>query len=272
MVLEGTLTFLYLGISPRKARERSARTIRNFLVGFFMLVFGISIPLYFYSTEVWYDASYQANQSEILQTWLKKNELIIEHVRIDEERRIVFLGLLGPNPPLSVETLHSEMDKRQRDKTGENAKPFSIEVLWTQTARFSWPPELTLQSDKRKLHQDHSVAIQGYSWYWIGTQYADGDWLRPEHRQAYVLNSKAKNSLSIATHCSRGSGSYELNQEEISTRLDVKIDEACDTAKIDNRFIIDLGHVINVQVEGDHLSLRLDSDVGVMHFTSNKPE
>ena len=272
MVLAGTLTFLYLGVSPPKARERSARSIRNFLLGFFMLVFGISVPLYFYSTEVWYDATYQANQSEELQTWLKENELIIDKVRVDEERRIVFLGLLGPNPPLNVEALHTEIEKAEIEESGLNVKPFSIEVLWTQTARFSWPPELTLQSDKRNLIQDYTNDLQMNSWYWIGTQYADGDWLRPAQRQSYTITTTGESSFNLMTNCIKGTGSYELSQENINVRFDGISDDSCATAKVDNRFITDLNHVINIQAEGENMSLRLDSDIGVMHFELVKPK
>lgn len=271
MVLAATLTFLYLGISPSKTRERSAKFIRNFTLGFFLLVFGISVPLYFYSTEVWYDATYQANQSDELQAWLKENELLIDNVQIDDERRIVFLKLLGPNPPLTVETLHTELALNQLATTGEEVKPFSIEVLWTQTGRFSWPPELSLQSE-RTLEQDYSADLQAQTWYWIGTQYTDGDWLRPEQRQSYFISAKGESSVDLTTHCTKGNGSYELNQEKVTASFDIGVDDTCATAKIDNRFITDLNQVINIKLEGENMSLRLDSDVGVMHFISVKPK
>ena len=272
MVLAGSLTFLYLGVSPQKARERSGRFIRNFLLGFFMLVFGVSIPLYFYSTEVWYDATYQANQSEELQEWLNENELVIDEVKVDEDRRVVFLGLLGPNPPLNVEALHTELENAEIEESGVDAKPFSIEVRWTQTARFSWPPELTKQSDERNLVQDYTRDLQMKRWYWIGTQYADGDWLRPEQKQSYTITVTGKSSFDLATNCVNGVGSYELSQENVNVKFEAAVEETCVSAKVDNRFITDFNHVINIRVDGEDMSLRLDSDTGVMHFTSVKPE
>jgi uncharacterized hydrophobic protein (TIGR00271 family) len=274
MVLAATLTFLYLGISPRKALERSAQSIRNFLLAFSLLVVGVSVPLYFYSTEVWYDASYQANQSKELQAWLRKNELLIDDVQIDEERRIVLLKLLGPNPPLSVETLHDELEKAHYAKTGTEAKPFSIEVLWTQTARFSWPPEMSQQSDERTLRKDYSVGLLAFTWRWIGTQYADGDWLRPgkDHRQSYSIKARNASSLDLKTHVTSGTGSYELQQEEITAAIDLEVDESCETSKLDKRFITDLNHVINVNIEQDHMTLHLASDAGVIHFETASPQ
>jgi hypothetical protein len=274
MVLAATVTFLYLGISPRKARIRSARSIRNYLTAFFLLVVGVSIPLYFFSTEVWYDASYKANQSPELQGWLDKNELLIDDVQIDEERRIVFFKLLGPNPPLSVETLHSELQRAHYAATGEDASPFSIEVLWTQTAQFSWPPVSTLLADERVLQQDYSVGLMGNTWYWIGTQYADGDWLRPGHQhiQSYFFKAVDRTLFELTTQCVQDRGSYEISQEDLSASFDTAVDDGCETSKIDNRFIKDLNNVININIDGDHLVLRLGSDAGVMHFQSAQPQ
>ncbi|MDH3762653.1 MAG: TIGR00341 family protein [Gammaproteobacteria bacterium] len=269
MVLAGTLTFLYLGVSPRKTRERSGRTIRNYLVGFMLLVFGISVPLYFYSTEVWYDASYQANQSETLQAWLRENDLIIDHVQIDEEQRIVFLELLGPNPPLTVETLHRELQEAHLEKTGLHAPPFRVEVLWTQTARFGWPPELAQETDQRALAQDYSGALRGARWYWVGTQYADGDWLRPGRRKSYFVRAGEGDTFEVGTFCASGAGSYEINQEKLSASLDLDIDEGCEAAKIDRRFITDLNQVIDINLERGRMSLRLNSDAGVMYFETD---
>jgi len=269
MVLAGTLTFLYLGVSPRKARERSATAIRNYLLGFMLLVFGVSVPLYFYSTEVWYDASYKANQSEALQVWLQENELIIDQVRIDEKRRIVFLELLGPNPPVTVETLHRELQEAHLEKTGLHAQPFRVEVLWTRTARFGWPPELVQQDDRRELAQDFSGDLQSGQWYWIGTQYADGDWLRPDREQSYILSAGKGADLDVRTFCASGAGSYEINQEKLSAKLDLDIDEGCETAKIDSRFITDLNQVISINIDAGRMSLLMDSDVGVMYFETD---
>ena len=274
MVLAATLTFLYLGISPRKARIRSAQSIRNYLMAFFLLVVGVSIPLYFLSTEVWYDASYKANQSPELQAWLQENELLIDDVQIDDDQRIVYLKLLGPNPPLSVETLHTELQKAQITKVEKQPAPFSIKVLWTQTAEFSWPPVSTLLADERVLEQDYTVGMLGYTWYWIGTQYANGDWLRPQTEliSSYSISAKADASLELKTHCTDGLGSYELRQEDLSASLDAAVADDCETSKIDNRFITDLNNAINVEIDGDHMTLRLDSNVGVMHFQSNLPQ
>jgi uncharacterized hydrophobic protein (TIGR00341 family) len=271
MVLAGALMFMAVGISPKKQREKRGKRIRNYLIIFGLLVMIISVPLYFYSNEVWYDATYIANQSEELTSWLEDNQLFIEDVRIDYERQILFLKLLGPNPPLNVELLHSEIDKMRLKEHAESS-PFSIEVLWTQASRFSWPPHLSLKEDKRELKEDHSLEIQGIKWNWVGTQYADGDWLRPPHAGKYILRKTGEGSIEVFTTCAEGKGSVELNQEEISVALEMVVDSGCETIKTDERFISDINNVINVSVEEDHLSLRLHNDNGVMHFEKMKPE
>jgi len=267
MVLAGSLTFLLVGVSPSSSREKTARFTRNYLLAFVVLVVGISIPLYFYSNEVWYDATYKANQSVALQEWLKENELRIDDVQIDEKNHILFLKLSGPNPPLTVEALYSELEnkylERQKEKIPDD---FSIEVAWTKTAVFSWPP--VENADDRQLTTDFTKGFKNHTWHWIGTQYTDGDWLRPEHLQDYFFEVSEDNDLLISSHCnSRGKGSYSINQEEIVLEVKLKIKEkSCESFKTDQRYAADLQQVVNIQIEGNNLSLRLNNDHGVMYF------
>lgn len=271
MVLAGALMFMAVGISPRKQREKHGKRIRNYLIIFGFLVMAISVPLYFYSADVWYDATYKANQSEELTSWLEESQLYIEDVKIDYERNILFLKLLGPDPPLNVELLHNELDKLRREKYAKSS-PFSIEVLWTKTANFSWPPHLSLKKDERQLKEDHALTILGAKWQWAGTQYADGDWLRPLNAEKYFMVKTGKNVFDVVTNCAKGAGSLSLTQEEVSIKLDMTVDAGCETIKTDERFIADINNAINISVEGDHLSLLLHNDNGVIHFIKMKPE
>lgn len=269
MVLAGALMFMAVGISPKKQREKHGKRIRNYFIIFCFLVLSISVPLYFYSHAVWYDASYLANQSEELQSWLKENQLYIDDVRIDYERNILYLKLLGPDPPLNVELLHNEIEK-MRIKKHAKSNPFSIEVLWTKTASFSWPPHLSLKEDVRQLKEDHSQKIIGANWQWIGTQYADGDWLRPLNTEKYFILTTGKKLFDVHTNCANGKGSIELAQEEVSIKLEMTVDAKCETIKTDERFIADLNNAINISLDDDHLSLLLHNNNGVIHFEKIK--
>ena len=61
-------------------------------------------------------------------------------------------------------------------------------------------------------------------------------------------------------------------QEEVSIKVDMSVDTACETIKTDERFITDLNHAINISLEDDHLSLLLHNDNGVIHFEPMKSE
>jgi hypothetical protein len=124
------------------------------------------------------------------------------------------------------------------------------------------------------LEQDYTIGLQGYTWYWIGTQYANGDWLRPkaQHIKSYSISARANDSVELKTHCVQDRGSYELRQEDFSANFDAAAADDCETSKIDARFITDLNNAINLEVDGDHMILRLGSNVGVMHFQSTLPQ
>jgi hypothetical protein len=265
MVMAGVLTFMAVGISPESTRKRSGKLIRNSLIFFTLLVVIISVPLYFYSTEVWYDATYKANQSEDLQAWLAENELTIDSVKLDYEKRIMYMQLLGPNPPLNIGTLYDEIIQKKK-KAGEKVEPFRIEVGWSQQARFSWPPLPGEEQDERQLKQDYSKSLSKSKWYWIGTQYADGNWLRPLQEHSYFMESKSENSFTVTTSCGKQTGTYELNQEGIAVKIDATIDEKCVEAKTEARFFDDLSQVINLDQDDNRMSFRISNDEGVIHF------
>jgi hypothetical protein len=266
MVMAGVLTFMAVGISPESTRKRSAKLIRYSLFFFTLLVVAVSVPLYFYSTEVWYDATYQANQSEEMQAWLAENDLVIDHVKFDYEKRIIYMHLLGPDPPLDIGTLYDEIVAKRERETGKKMKPFRIEVGWTQQVRFSWPPLPGEEQEERRLRQDYSKHLRKSKWYWIGTQYADGNWLRPLKEHTYFMESKGENSFTVTTSCGKQTGKYELHQESIAVEIDAKIDEKCVESKTDARFFDDLSQVINLDQDDNRMSFRISNDEGVMYF------
>jgi len=270
MVLAGSITFILVGVSPATTRGKTAKIKRLYLMVSIVLVFGVSVPLYFYSDEVWYNARYKARQSEELQEWLSNNELAIEDVYISPDKKIIRLRLFGPNPPLNVEKLHTEVANRLLEDQG-HTDPFKIEVTWTQSAKFSWPPEPTNLEGSRILGHDHSKSILGKTWVWIGTQYADGEWLRPGANQLFTIKVDTNSRLEIMTTCSKGYGEYTFHQENLSIQVARRIDEQCETIKIDRRFLSDINLVVNVNASENRLSLRLNNDSGAMHFEVMQP-
>ena len=266
MVLAGALTFIIVGIAPVKSREKSAKTVRNYLIIFTLLVLLVSVPLYFYSEEVWYDASYQANQSEELQNWLAKNQLMIDSVKIDVENEIIYMHLLGPNPPLKIETLHTELRKARIRKTGEDI-PFNIEVGWSQQIYFSWPPASEKNKGQRELRYDYSSFLINNQWHWIGTQYADGNWLKPAGAKTYSINMDKDENITVKTSCKQDKGKYIVQQEKMEIEIEMDFSEAkCMQRTLDEIFVSDLNDIINLSLDENRLWLRIDGDYGLMYF------
>jgi hypothetical protein len=104
------------------------------------------------------------------------------------------------------------------------------------------------------------------NWYWIGTQYADGNWLRPSKENSYFFRGKDDNSFTVTTFCGKQTGTYELHQKSIAIVIDVIIDEKWVESKTEGRFFDDFNQVINLDQDGNRLSLRISNDDGVMHF------
>ena len=57
-----------------------------------------------------------------------------------------------------------------------------------------------------------------------------------------------------------------MHQKNIAIEIDVIIDEKWVESKTDARFIDDFNDVINLDQDGNRLSLRISNDDGVMHF------
>ena len=104
------------------------------------------------------------------------------------------------------------------------------------------------------------------NWYWIGTQYSDGNWLRPEKKNSYFFRGKDESSFTVTTSCGKQTGTYELHQESIAVVIDALIDEKCAESKTEARFFDDFNEVINIDHDGNRLTLRISNDDGVMHF------
>jgi len=265
MVLSATLTFVLVGVSPANHNRYSSPLIRIGLFGFTLLLVVISYPLYYYSHDVWYDDMYLAQSSKELQGWLKQNKLHLDDVKIDKEQQLLYLRLVGPNPPLDVEQLHTSIGNFRHDKLGEN-RPFRIEVFWTQSAQFSWPPEPIKAEDERQLKRDYQQQYANHTWRWVGTEYADGHWLRPKKVHDYLITAQSEDRIKINTACEEGEGSYILDQEFISMTLAMAISADCSTEKVDSRFIADINNVALISINDESLSLSMADKQGVIRF------
>ena len=116
------------------------------------------------------------------------------------------------------------------------------------------------------MRQDYSEYLRQSKWYWIGTQYADGNWLKPLKEHSYFFESAGENSFTVTTSCGKQTGKYELQQEGIAVEIDATIAEKCVEAKTEARFFDDLSQVINLDQEDNRMSFLISNDEGVMYF------
>ena len=237
---------------------------------FVVLISATSVPLFYYSNEEWYDAEYQAAKSEIIQSWLKENDLKLVKVAIDEERQIYTAVLRGPKPPLSLEELYDSISE-SRMKQGD-MRPFTIEVSWLQSVRSSWPPPQNLAEDVVVDDQifEAMIEMQFVEWQWSKTQYSDADWIENSHPEKYTFVLGEDGKVTGTVDCNDFQMSYLLSRDLLNFKLGIMTLAQCENPELDQVFINDLDRVINYQMEDDYLVLQLDNNAGVMYFTINK--
>ncbi len=273
MILAGALTFLATGVSPASTRSRFSGFIRNQLFGFLILVIGISIPLSYYSEDVWYDAEYRAAKSEDLQLWLTQNQLELTGADIDMLKEVVTLEVAGPNPPLTIEGLY-EVLKEKAMKKGEE-REFRLDVIWTEQARFSWPPPETeeVAVDEVEIPVPTPEKILGLTWEWRGTQYSDGRWVGLEKEGPYnfTLAKDLADGVAVQISCNRGRGSYQLQDFTLNLEVLTTTRAMCPEPEVDSLFLTDLNRVASYRIEDGKLILHLNNKAGVMHFVESTP-
>jgi uncharacterized hydrophobic protein (TIGR00271 family) len=271
MILAGSLTFMATGIMPEGSYSRFYKFIRGFLLLFIILVGAISVPLFYYSKEIWYNPEYVATKSEIMQNWLKANDLALEKVTVDEEQQVLYITLSGPKPPISLESLYKDL-KSEREADGEK-RDFSIKTNWIQSTRKTWPPP----QKKEQLVVVKEVAdilpaeIVEVDWRWSKTQYSDDKWIEPKIR-TYRLRFNQKDKLGVQISCKKMKGSYQVTNNflSITVKQPSLNRKPCDDQTMDNTYLGDLARVVDYFVKDDRLVLELGNNSGFMYF-SNKP-
>jgi uncharacterized hydrophobic protein (TIGR00271 family) len=270
MILAAALTFVVTGMSRANAHERVNRFILNFIVLFVVLIAATSIPLFHYSNEVWFNAKYKAAKSEILQTWLKKNNLEILDVAIDEKEQIFTAVLRGPKPPLALDELYDAI-KADRAERGEHRR-FTIKTSWLQSVRSSWPPPKNIVEDEVVDKQvfDAMVEILHVEWRWIRTQYSDADWIENSHPEKYTFTLSENNNVAGTVDCNKLKMSYLLSRDLMNFKLGIMTMAQCENPELDQTFINDLGRVVNYQLEKDYLVLQMGDNAGLMYFKNSE--
>jgi uncharacterized hydrophobic protein (TIGR00271 family) len=269
MILAGSLTFMATGIMPTGSYSRFYKLIRGFLFLFILLVGAISVPLFYYSNEIWYNPEYQSEKSDTVQNWLKTNDLDLEKVSIDEEKQIYYATLSGPNPPISLVGLYDDL-KSDREAEG-NKRDFTLKAKWIQSARFSWPPPAR---EKMVVAEEVVDAlpteIVDVDWRWSRTQYSDEKWIEPKIR-TYRLRFDQEDKLDVQISCKKMTGSYQITNDLLSITIKQRLLNlnSCNDQAMDDTYLGDITRVVDYSIDDDRLVLEMDNNAGFMYF-SNK--
>ncbi len=265
MILAGSLTFLATGVAPPDMVNRFRSFIQYHLLAFIALILAISVPLSYYSEDVWFDANYQAANTEEFQAWLAKNQLELTAAQIDEESQVLTLELMGPDPPLTIEDLYEILDPRAREL---GADDWSLDVTWTQRVRNSWPPPETDSEATASAAEPppEPEEIIGTTWAWRATQYNDEEWIGLEKVGVYQFRLENDIDIRVRIDCNLARGRYEMSGFALRLEVMAATRAMCPEPEIDTAFMKDLNRVINYRLEGESLVLRLDNNAGIMHF------
>lgn len=217
MVLAGAITFMACGVSPASARKHSAAFIKSQLWLFLLLVIAISVPLHFYSREVIFNPEYRAAKSEVLQAWLRENDLVLTEVEILMKERVIFLGLEGPNPPVGIRSLYESVVNSAKLEDPES--PFTLKYSWTQKVEGVWPIQSEQIAAIAESDQSQSTALLSHSWEWEFTQYDAERGSRPSENETYTVQFNDRGKLKVTAACGRKSGQYSIRGRSISIKM-----------------------------------------------------
>ena len=262
MVLAGALTFIAVGISPAKARDKTAAFIRGQISLFLALTIAVSVPLWFYSEKVLFNARYKAAKSKVLQTWLQKNELELTDIDILRETRTLILALEGPTPPINIGELHEQVTGAFLE--GED-QPFKIEYTWTQKVSGVWPQQGSSISEIAKMAQVSTDRMIG-NWSWQVTQYDADTAARPTADQSYTVAFDHDDKFLIIAPCGAWKGKYTFAGRALTIAMHKNWLSRCRDDEILKVFVDDLQRARAAFPEEGKLQITLADSGGVMYF------
>ncbi len=264
MVLAGALTFIAVGVSPASARSHSAAFIKSKLWLFFILVMAVSVPLYFYSEKILFNADYRAAKSVPLQEWLKDNNLTLTDVDISIENRTLFLELEGPNPPVNIKGLYDRLTTDTAIKDEE--VPFQIKYTWTQRVDGVWPSNSTAIGDVVEIEQAHSRRLVAHNWSWSLTQYDATRGSRPQKSNDYIVRFDDRGKISATASCGTVKGKFTIRGKSINVEMRRFNWFKCRDEPEFELFLGDLERGDAFYIENSQLHITLKTESGIMYF------
>ncbi|MEP4484229.1 MAG: DUF389 domain-containing protein [Halioglobus sp.] len=263
MILAGALTFMAVGVSPATARKATAAFVRNQLSLFLVLTIAVSVPLWFYSEKILFNARYKAAKSEILQNWLKASELELVDIEILQERRKVYLALEGPSPPVSLGELYQQLAESATDWAQGD---FTIEYTWSQKVTGLWPQTGTSIGDIAKNAEISIDRLTAGTWRWEATQYNAESSARPDGKDQYTVLFKDRGKFEVAAPCGRWTGKYSFGGRSLDIEMNRNWFSGCRKDPALKIFLDDLDRARGAFVDENGLQITLAGSEGIMHF------
>ena len=260
MILAGALTFMAVGVSPPRSRKESAAFVRGQIGLFFILTIAISIPLWFYSEKILFNAHYQAAKSEILQTWLRENKLELVDVDIFRETMTLTLSLVGPNQPTNLGKLYEQLTH------SHGLENFTIEYEWTQKVSGVWPQRGTSISNLAEKAEAKIGALINSNWIWHGTQYDIENTALARVNEKYELIFGEKDRFHLLAACGRLKGTYTFSGRSLDIEMNRNWFSGCRKDKVLKLFLEDLVRSQTAYLEDDTLQIALAGSEGIMYF------
>ncbi len=262
MVLAGALTFMAVGVSPPIARKKTAAFVRGQIWLFFLLTVAVSVPLWFYSEKILFNAQYRAAKSDVLQSWLTENRMELVDVDISRESKVLRLGLAGPNPPVQLEKLYDALAG-----SGEFAS-FTIEYSWTQKVSGVWPQQ---GRSIREIAENAEVQVGtliGKTWEWQATQYDIDTTAIPRRNDAYLLVFSDDGKFSVVADCGTLKGKFTFGGRTLDMTFNRNWFSGCRKDDVLKLFVDDLARARTAFVEAGNLQIGLAGSEGIMRFES----
>ena len=260
MILAGALTFMAVGVSPPRVRKQSAAFVKGQIGLFIILTAAISVPLWFYSEKVLFNAHYQAAKSEVLQAWLRKNKLELLDVDIFHEKRHMSLTLIGPNRPTNVGELYDDL------VSTHGLEDFTIEYEWTQKVSGVWPQRGTSISDLAEKAKGRVETLIDRTWVWHGTQYDSEHTALARSNERYSLIFGEKDKFRLLADCGTMKGKYTFSGRSLDIVMNKNWFSGCRKDKVLKIFLEDLARSQTAYLQDDALQISLAGSEGIMYF------
>ena len=264
MVLAGALTFWAVGVSPATTRKQGIAFARNQILLFLAMTAAISIPLWFYSGKIIFNARYQAAKSEILQDWLRENNQELLDVDILREKMTLYLSLEGSTPPVNIGELHQRLIAAQPSDEKQN---FKIRYTWTQKVSGVWPHKAQSINEVAEQAQISTADLTLRPWVWKFTHYDADRSAQPEQGESYVLSFEESGKFKVSANCGKWKGSYTFGGKTLAIEMDKNWVSGCKKDAALKIFLDDLERARAAFLDGDGFKIALANNEGIMHFS-----